>query len=251
MIENAIILAAGTGSRLKPLTDHAPKCLTEINGTPILLNALDNLVEIGIMRCVIVTGYFSEAIKDVIGTGYRGIKIEYIYNKHYNKTNDMYSLWLAREIMKRGTVLLEGDIFFRSETLVNALTGMGGRSYYLAGKYNGTDNEILITTGPDYEIKSIDVLKNRKGGIDNLNFMSSGMMVIQADYGKHFSQWLTVFVNEKNVNILFDEVLSEYTSEYALHLFKISHKEWVEIDTIEDLKRAENVFQPLKNLKQI
>ncbi|MCK5570855.1 MAG: phosphocholine cytidylyltransferase family protein [Spirochaetes bacterium] len=251
MIENAVILAAGTGSRLKPLTDHAPKCLTEINGTPILLNALDNLVEIGIIRCVIVTGYFSEAIKDVIGTDYRGTKIEYIYNKHFYKTNDMYSLWLAKEIMKTGTILLEGDIFFRSETLGNALTGMGGRSYYLAGKYNGTDNEILITTGPDYEIKSIDVLKNRKGVIDNLNFMSSGMMVIQADYGKHFSQWLTVFVNEKNVNILFDEILSEYTSESALHVFEISHKEWVEIDTIEDLKRAEKVFQPLKNLKQI
>lgn len=126
MIENAIILAAGTGSRMKPLTDHAPKCLTEINGTPILLNALDNLAEIGIKRCVIVTGYFSEVIKDVIGTGYRGIKIEYIYNKHFDKTNDMYSLWLAREILEKGTILLEGDIFFRPETLRNTLTVMGG-----------------------------------------------------------------------------------------------------------------------------
>lgn len=79
--------------------------------------------------------------------------------------------------------------------------------------------------------------------------MSSGMMVIHADYGICFSQWLTVFVNEKNVNILFDEVLSAYTSEAALYVFEISHKEWVEVDTIDDLKRAEKVFQPLKKLK--
>ena len=75
MIKNAIILAAGTGSRLKPLTDHAPKCLTEINGTPILIQALNNLIVSGIKECIIVTGHFSESIRNVIGINFKGLNI--------------------------------------------------------------------------------------------------------------------------------------------------------------------------------
>lgn len=241
-IENAVILAAGIGSRLKPITDKAPKCLTEINGTPILSGALENLHINGIKYCTIVTGYLSGIIKETIGYSHGSMEIQYINNDRFAETNDMYSLWLARGIMEKGAVILEGDIFFKSKTLKKAITRMGNKSFYLAGKYNGTYNEVLIKTGPDRVAKSIDVMRNRLAEEDDLHFMSTGMLIIQQDYSKLFSHWLQEFVKDNNVNVLFDDVLSAHAGDANLHVFEISHSEWVEIDTIEDLKRAEKTF---------
>jgi choline kinase len=243
MIENAIILAAGTGSRLKPLTDHAPKCLTEINGTPILIQALNNLIVSGIKECIIVTGHFSESIRNVIGINFKGLNIRYIYNRYFAKTNDMYSLWLARGVLQKGCVLLEGDIYFRSETLKNALSEIGEESCYIGGRYNGKKDEILISTDPNKLIQSIRVLRGVSGEKGKDKYMSSGMLVIQKSFGKIFSQWLTEFVDQKLVDVLFDDVLSTNIKAGKLYVFEIQHTEWVEIDTKNDVKRAEIVFR--------
>ena len=241
-IEHAVILAAGIGSRLKPITDNAPKCLTEVNGTPILSCALENLRTIGIKQCTIVTGYLSDMIKKSAGNSHRGMEIQYINNDSFAETNDMYSLWLARDILGKGAILLEGDIFFQPETLKRAVNRMKNKSCYLAGKYNGKLNEILIKTGPDRAVMSIDVMRNRGGNKDDLHFMSTGILIIQQDYSKLFSRWLTEFVDKNNVDLLFDDVLSAHVSDASLYVFEISHNEWVEIDTTEDLKRAEKMF---------
>jgi choline kinase len=241
-IENAVILAAGIGSRLKPITDKAPKCLTEINGTPILSGALDNLHIAGVKCCTIVTGYLSGIIERSIGNSHRGIEIQFIKNDRFEETNDMYSLWLARGIMEKGAVILEGDIFFKSQTLKKAITVMGDNSFYVAGKYNGTYDEVLIKTGPDRVVKSIDVMRNRREEENDLHFMSTGMLIIQQDYSKLFSRWLKKFVIKNNVDVLFDDVLSAHVGDANLHVFEISQSEWVEIDTKEDIKRAEKMF---------
>ena len=243
MIENAIILAAGTGSRLKPLTDHAPKCLTEVNGVPILIKALENLSDIGINNCAIVTGYYSETVKNIIGNIYKGLNITYIYNRDYARTNDLYSLWLARDVMIKGFVLLEGDIFFLSETLEKALSQMDKNSCYIAGKYNGKQDEILLTSDSNGLIRDIEVLRGRAGETGRNKYMSTGLLIIQDIYGKLFSEWLTEFVNRKKIDVLFDDVLSAYVHYSPLYVHEIEWEDWVEIDTQEDLLEAERIFR--------
>lgn len=248
MIEHGIILVAGLGSRLKPLTDHAPKCLTEVNGKPILVSTLENLADIGIKYCTIVTGYLRGVVENLIGSRYQSIEVQYKQNDIYDKTNDMYSLWLAQDIMEEGAVVLEGDIFFRVKILKNALKSMGEKSHYLAGKYNSKPNEILIKTNSSFKIQSIEVLRDKRGVKGDLNFMSSGMLVIQKDYGKQLSQWLGEFVEKNRVDILFDDVISEHIKCMPLYIYEIGHEEWVEIDTQEDLIRAETIFRPIHPL---
>ncbi|MGQ9615870.1 MAG: phosphocholine cytidylyltransferase family protein [Spirochaetota bacterium] len=243
MIERAIILAAGLGSRLKPMTDHAPKCLTEVNGTPILLQILHNLHTNGINECTIVTGYLSDIIRTTIGSRYENVKLEYVHNDIYMKTNNIYSLWLARKVLEDGSLLIESDVFFRSNTLKNAFNTMGDKSFYIAGRYDGRENEILIKTDRELKIKSIDILHNRSGKKENFHYMSSGLLVIQKDYGRLFSSWLDDFIDKGKVDVLFDAALSENVSISPLHVFPIDHSEWVEIDTIADLARAEKVFR--------
>ncbi|MFW6138247.1 MAG: sugar phosphate nucleotidyltransferase [Spirochaetota bacterium] len=248
MIENAVILAAGTGTRLKPLTNHSPKCLTEVNGIPILFNALQNLYHNNIKKTTIVTGYFSETIQNTLGTTYRGMEIQYKYNKIYEKTNDIYSLWLARDVMEKGAVILEGDIFFRAHILKKALCTNKGKSYYIGGKYNMKENEVMIYTDPQLRINAITILENERGECGKYTFMSAGILVVQSDYGRYFSCWLDEFVHQNKLNILFDRVLSEHVAELPLYVFEIPQHEWVEIDTGSDLREAERLF-PASNIK--
>ena len=242
-IKHAIVLAAGLGKRLKPITDHSPKCLTEVNRTPILVNTLENLSAIGISNCTIVIGYLSDKIVQTIGTRFSGVDVQYIENSIYESTNDMYSLWLARETLTKGAVIIEGDVFIRSETLKRALYSMDERSFYIAGKYNGKADEVIIKTDSKRRIRSIHVSWGKGTSPGSNTFVSCGILAVQTDYGKRFSRWLADWVHEKKVTYLFDDVLSQYAGSYPLWVYEIGRDEWVEIDTAEDLKRAEALFR--------
>jgi choline kinase len=243
MIERAVILAAGLGLRLKPLTNGAPKCLTEINGTPILFNALRNLSALGIVECTLVVGYLSPVVRETVGSRFEGIRLEYIENEQYRSTNDMYSLWLARRIVEQGAIILEGDIFFRAATLTRALDQAQGRSCYLVGSYDGTANEILVLTDSHMRILSVEVLHVRQVRPGNNYYMSSGMLLIQPEYGTCLSRWLSRSVEAGRVDVLFDQIISEHVADEPLYAVAIDHGDWVEIDTPQDLAQAEQVFR--------
>lgn len=243
MIDQALILAAGYGLRLKPLTDHAPKCLTEVHGVPILENALRGLSYAGIHTCTLVVGHFASVIEDVLGNHFGDIELRYVHNREYRTTNDMYSLWMAAEMLERGVLLLEGDVFFSNSMLKRVLSQVGSRSCYIAGDYNGSRDEILISANQDMRIRSIDVLTDRSAETGTLRFMSAGMLVVQRDYGKQLSTWLSEFVQRGSVEVLFDAVIAEHIGDAPLYVSRIGHHEWVEIDTARDLEKAEETFK--------
>jgi choline kinase len=106
----AVILAAGMGNRLGKYTKNNTKCMLEINGETLIKRALDAIDFAGIDRCIIVVGYQKENLMNFVGTRYKNVKIEYIANDIYDKTNNIYSLALAKnELLKDNTVLLESD----------------------------------------------------------------------------------------------------------------------------------------------
>ena len=109
----AIILAAGMASRLRPLTDHKPKCLLEIGKQCLLGRAIEGLIFNGIREVVIVTGYLQEQIIEFVQRHYPDLKVEYIYNEKYASTNNIYSLWLTKDkIRGERILLLDSDILF-------------------------------------------------------------------------------------------------------------------------------------------
>ncbi len=245
MIDRALILAAGRGQRLKPLTDRAPKCLTEVHGVPILENALRGLSSAGIRGCTIVAGYFSSVITDIMGSRFGDVELQYVYNRDYEKTNDMYSLWLAAEMLERGVLLLEGDVFFNHTMLHRVLLQAGSRSCYIAGDYDGRRDEVVVSTDRNLRIRSVDVLTDRSAEIGPFRFISAGMLVLQQNYARLLSAWLSEFVRQGRVNVLFDAVIAEHLDDAPLYASRIGHHEWVEIDTIGDLERAEKTFHKL------
>jgi choline kinase len=120
-ITTALLLAAGTGSRLHPLTLDAPKCLTEVSGEPILGRLVDNLRLQGITRLVVVTGYLDHCIHDFLEQNAADMQLDYVFNPVYRTTNNIYSLWLAREVIDEPFVLVESDLVFEDSMLTPML----------------------------------------------------------------------------------------------------------------------------------
>jgi len=109
----AIILAAGRGTRLKPLTNKRPKCFVEVNGKPIIEYQIESLIEAGISDIFIVAGYMHEKVSKYLSSKY-----SIIINEKYDITNSMYSLWLAKDYLIRSEfLLLNGDVVLKKELI--------------------------------------------------------------------------------------------------------------------------------------
>ncbi len=242
MIEYAVILAAGLGSRLKHMTDDIPKCLVRVNTTTILENMLDNLAASPIKHCTIVIGYRAERIVERIGSRYKSLAIHYIENENYMNTNDMYSLWLARKVLRKGALLIEGDIFIKSGVVNDIINSLDDRSYYITGPYRYEVHNILVANNDQDRITQVcdsnDVEKCMKNGY----VISAGMLVIQKDFGKRLIEWLDSYVSIKNYTVYYDTVISEHIREFPLYSYQIDTDSWIEIDTLADLRRARVKF---------
>jgi len=115
----AIILAAGLGTRIRPLTDTQPKCLLAVGGRPILLNALGILAQQGVDETTIVVGHLGSVIRSTVGDRVGRMAVRYVENPIYARTNTSYSLQLALQglSLPATLLLLEGDVFFEPELL--------------------------------------------------------------------------------------------------------------------------------------
>ena len=121
--KKAIILAAGTASRLRPLTLHTPKCLLKVGERTLLQRSMDALIQNGISQFVIVTGYLHEKIEDFVRQTYgKSIHVCFIHNKDYETTNNIYSLWLARpEAEGEEVLLLDSDLLYDAQIVERVL----------------------------------------------------------------------------------------------------------------------------------
>jgi len=120
-VRTALLLAAGLGSRLAPLTDALPKCLVCGSGVPILERLVRSLDAHRFERLVVVTGYRAQTISDYLGESFGGISIEYLVSPLFETTNNIYSLWLARHLIDEPFLLLESDLVFDAQLLAPLL----------------------------------------------------------------------------------------------------------------------------------
>jgi len=120
-VTTALLLAAGTGSRLAPFTDSSPKCLVPVNDISILERLIDSLQEHNFKRLVIVVGHQADCIRNFLGTRAGGMDIVYVNSPLYKTTNNIYSLWLAGKVIDEPFLLIESDLVFDSAMLKGML----------------------------------------------------------------------------------------------------------------------------------
>ena len=242
-ISNAIILAAGLGERLKPITEEIPKCMTEVNGISILENALKVLSNNDIKKTVIVIGYLGEKIIDAFKEQYGDMKIIYRWNNDYKTTNSMYSLWLARDFLEEGTYLIEGDVFFSSTFFEVVQQLRVNKSYWIVDQFYSYCDGSMSITDSEGRIVEVKIVKGKLEKCQDNFFKSSGILKLNFEFGVKFSSWLSEEIRINNTNVYYDLVIAKHINDIPIYVHYVENKEWVEIDDLYDLRRAEKKFQ--------
>jgi choline kinase len=237
-ITTALLLAAGTGSRLYPLTAHAPKCLTLVNGTSILHRLLKNLSHQGFKRLVIVTGHLKDSIIKELGDNYDGISIEYIHNPLYRTTNNIYTLWMARHIMNEPFVLFESDLVLNTSLLDNMMypdrMAVALMKPWLNGTTVSIDDTKMVT---EFQQGTTEAYSGTRYKTVNIySFSLSSWQLIIKQLNRYISEGI---VNCYYENIFIDMIQSK---DLVLESISFDHQPWYEIDTIKDLEEAEFLF---------
>jgi NDP-sugar pyrophosphorylase family protein len=246
----ALILAAGTGSRLKQYTQKVPKCMVPVNGVPMIERAIDSLVEAGIKKLYIGLGYKAEVLKKFIADTFsqerlNGMKIGFVENPVYDKTNNIYSLWLAREIFTQDdTVLLESDLVFKKDLIKN-LVQAKEKNLAVVSRYEDWMDGTCATLDTDKNILDF-IPKSAQNPADAANYYKT---VNIYKFGRDFTQsyylpFLQTFMDVFGKNNYYETCLKflAQTDPTLLKAYPIPGDVWYEIDNPDDLREAEKRF---------
>ncbi len=239
-----LILAAGIGARLHPLTLTRPKCLVEVAGKPMIEYQLDGLRMGGIAECTIVVGYMADSVRSYFGSNYRGLKLSYLENRAYDSTNNLYSLWLARAKFDDDILLLESDLVFDNE-LISELTLMDPPNVAVVDKFRpNMDGTIILAAGG---ITKQMVLKSDQG-----SHFDYGRALKTVNIYRLSQETLVETVVPKLAEFLEDERTDQYyeavfanlidSGSMSMSVMHTGRRKWAEIDTEGDLRDAETMF---------
>ena len=237
-VTTALLLAAGTGSRLYPLTQKAPKCLTIVNGVSILERMISNLNLHGFKRLVVVTGYLENHIRDFLGNEIRGMKIDYVFSPLYKTTNNIYSLWMAREVINEPFLLLESDLVFDESLLKDMLYPDRIAVAKMQPWMNGTS----VIINQSQRVKAF-LTDNADSNGEN-KYKTVNIYSISLNSWHGIIKRLNNHILAGKVNGYYETVFAEMIDDGSLFFKAVSFdgKPWYEIDTIEDLRKAEQLF---------
>ena len=231
----ALILAAGKGTRLAPISDNIPKAMVPVNGTPILVKQVENLLKNGIRQIAVVVGHQGAVIKELIKERYSFIHI--IENLDYSRTNNMYSACLAKDWIRQSPfIMMNGDVFLDSSIIREVLENDEPNLVCVdKGRYMEESMKVREQNGRLIEIaKTIPEELALGVSIDVYKFSDTA--------GDTFFHKCSEYILEKCNSGLWSEVA--INDSFKLHRFApcfISGR-WWEIDTLEDLASAEAIF---------
>jgi len=244
-VRKAIILAAGIGRRLGPFTDHTPKCLAAINGVPILINMLTHLSDSGVQETVIVVGYLKEKIYDMIGDSFNGMKVSYIESDRYATTNNIYSLWLAREHLTEDIILLEADVFFE-RLLLDRIFSSGNKSVAAVARHQSWMSGTVVSLDKEGTIQALLEIRHQGTQFDYSKvFKTLNIYLFRRDFLRNqFVPCLEAFINAGDVNQYYETILHTITcnQQHSITALLCDDIKWFEIDDESDRLTAEYIF---------
>ena len=235
---HAVILAAGGGTRLRPFTDSRPKCLAEVGGRPILLNALQSLADSGVETVRVVVGHFGNVVRVTVGTRFEGMRVEYVENEIFARTNSMYSLMLGLDGVAEATWVVEGDVFFDPRLL--KVPTPGDISWLLDSARRDLDGA-YITYDADGRAMSLDIVRNLEL-LQSKQAKSTGMLHLSAAGVEKVRRWLDAGIQAGKENLYYDLILGPEFPTSVVHAVDVNGAPWFEIDTPEDLRKATALF---------
>lgn len=242
----AIILAAGMGRRLGDLTKGHTKCMVEVNGVKLIDRVINQLARLNLDRLILVVGYKGKELKEYIGNRYDDIlKIEYVENPIYDKTNNIYSLALAKEwLCKDDTILLESDLIFE-DSILDVLIQHPDPNLALVAKYESWMDGTMVRINQDRDI--VNFVPKAAFRYEDVDVYYKTVNIYK--FSKEFSQqeyvpFLDAYSKVMGNNEYYEQVLRVITMVHnsTLKALPIDGRKWYEIDDIQDLDIASAIF---------
>lgn len=239
----AVIPAAGMATRLRPLTEHTPKCLLEVGGKALLGRALDALRMNGFKKVVIVTGYLADMIEDYVAVNYPDLDVEFVHNPRFQSTNNIYSLYLAKPyVAGKKILLLDSDILFDAEVVKRLMQTPASEALALERHPLGEEEikVLLSAAGQVCEISKIIDPTLATGE-------SIGLEKMGADYTEALYRELDTMINGEGLDNVFYEQAFERLIPRGLtfSVVDITGLPAMELDTAEDFLKASLRFDAL------
>ena len=243
----AIILAAGMGRRLKELTQNNTKCMVKVNGVTLIERLLGQLERQELSRIVIVVGYEGKKLMDYIATLDVKTPIVYVENNIYNKTNNIYSLALAKDYLcEEDTLLFESDLIFE-DAVIDAIVSDPRPSLALVDKYESWMDGTCVTLNDQDEIKAFVPGKHFDFSRKDEYYKTVNIYKFDKSFSQtHYVPFLEAYCTALGRNEYYEQVLRIITmlDEPVIQAKRLSGEKWYEIDDIQDLDIATSMFSP-------
>ncbi|GAA5522413.1 phosphocholine cytidylyltransferase family protein [Aliifodinibius salicampi] len=245
----AIILAAGKGTRLRPLTNNTPKCMVPVDGKPLLGRQLDLLTQLGIEKNIVVTGYLEEKIADP--------RITKVHNTEYDTTNMVYSLFCAKNYLSGDVIVAYGDIIYSEQVLQKLLqsekdmviaSDEAWLSYWQQRCDDPLSDAETFKKGAGNRVESLGQTPSSTDDIEGqfiglIKFSENGCQRLKEEYAtaNKSDAWES---GRTLQNAYMTDMLNYFALKGELHYVPIQ-RGWFEVDTPRDLKIAsDQISQP-------
>lgn len=243
----ALMLAAGKGSRLGKYTKDNTKCMLPLNGKPLIIHALEKLNDLGINKLIMVVGYKKDNVINFLGNQYKNVKIEYIENPDFNTTNNIYSLYLAKDkLIEDDTILLESDLIFE-KAIVERLLEDKRDNLAVVDKYQIWMDGTSVTL--DDEDNIIGFFGKNDFRFQDVRDYYKTVNIYK--FSKEFSRniyipFLEAYMKAMGVNEYYETVIKVISSleGTGLKALRLNGEKWYEIDDAHDKANAEIIFAP-------
>ena len=240
-----IILAAGMGKRLKELTNNKTKCMVKVNGTTLIERALSQLDKLNLSRIVIVIGYEGKKLVEYVKSLEIKTKVLFVENPIFDKTNNIYSLYMAKEYMEEDdTILLESDLIFE-ENVLKCLIEDERDTLALVDKYESWMDGTCMKIGEDDTIE--EFVSGTQFQFDEAGnyYKTVNIYKFSREFSKtHYIPFLEAYINALGNNEYYEQVLRVITmlDDPMIKAKRLNGQLWYEIDDIQDLDIASSLF---------
>ncbi|MFQ5929255.1 MAG: NTP transferase domain-containing protein [Acidobacteriota bacterium] len=229
----AVILAAGVGSRLERVSNGLPKCLLPVGGRPLIEHQLEALADVGVGKVLVVVGHQADEVRKTVGN-----RSEYIENTRFETTNSLYSLWLARDWVKDPVVLLNCDLLFHADILDRLLAKGGNALAFDSTSTKGQEQtKVAIREG-----KVIDLGKDLPPELSRGE--SLGLMCFDHKGSRALFSRAHALIQKGAETSWVIEVVRSVCAEVNMQGINVAGLPWVEIDFPYDLDRAQREIWP-------
>lgn len=239
-----LILSAGMGTRLRPLTTTQPKCLVNVAGRPMMEYQLESLRMAGVKTCTIVVGHMADAVRGCFGDDYRGVGLSYVENTTYASTNNLFSLWLARGEFDDDIILLEADLVF-DDSLVRELVLMDEQNVAIVDRFQSNmDGTVILADGG--VAKSMVLKADQVPGFDygsalkTVNIYRLSQESLEEAIVPMMQEFLEAGRDDQYYEAVFANLIGSGRMDMAV--MTTGKHRWAEIDTLGDLSEAEKLF---------